>query len=123
MGRFVVGRARELPPGLSRSVRVGGRRIGLFNDAGNLYAVDEPCPHMGADLSNGELRDGTLTCAWHGWCFDIRTGRGITRKWAQLKVHRLFREGDDLVLEVQEAGAPHPDPEAAPLDSPGDPER
>jgi nitrite reductase/ring-hydroxylating ferredoxin subunit len=57
---------------------------------------------MGADLSNGELRDGTLTCAWHGWCFDVASGRGLTKAWARLKTHLLLREGEDLVLEIRE---------------------
>ena len=100
MGRFVVGRVRDLPPGLSRSVRVGGRRIALFNERGELYAVDEACPHMRADLSNGDLRDGTLTCAWHGWRFDIRTGDGLTRSWARIRTHKLYREGDNLIVEI-----------------------
>ena len=109
MSRFVVARARDLPPGLARSVRVGGRRIALFNEAGNLFAVDEPCPHMRADLSNGDLKDGVLTCAWHGWRFDIRSGRGLTRSWARLKTHRLHREGDELILEIEDPPRESPD--------------
>jgi len=118
VSRFVVGKAKDLPPGLSRSVRVDGRRVALFNDGGRLHAVDESCPHMGADLSNGDLRKGTLSCAWHGWRFDIASGEGLTKKWARLKTHRLFRDGEDLVLEIQEpppgpsgtaAGEPEPD--------------
>jgi nitrite reductase (NADH) small subunit len=110
VGRIVVGKLRELPPGHSRSVRVAGRRVALFNQGGRLYAVDEACPHMGADLSNGDLREGTLTCAWHGWRFEIESGRGLTKEWARLKTHRLFQEGEDLVLELLEpaegTGAP-----------------
>jgi nitrite reductase/ring-hydroxylating ferredoxin subunit len=105
MGRFVVGKVRDLPPGMSRSVRVQGRRVALFNEGGRLHAVDEACPHMGADLSNGRLVDGTLTCAWHGWRFRIESGEGLTRSWARLKTHRLFREGDDLILELRESSA------------------
>jgi len=112
--RFVVGRVRDLPAGLSRSVWAGGRRVALFNEKGRLYAIDEACPHMRADLSNGDLRDGTLTCAWHGWRFDIRSGAGLTRSWARLRTHRLYREGDELILEL--AGPPE-----APCDTANDP--
>ena len=77
------------------------RRVALFNEGGRLFAVDEACPHMGADLSNGELKEGVLTCAWHGWRFQIESGRGLTKGWALLKTHRLLREGQDLVLEIQ----------------------
>jgi nitrite reductase (NADH) small subunit/3-phenylpropionate/trans-cinnamate dioxygenase ferredoxin subunit len=104
----VVGRVKDLPSGLSRSVWAGGRRIALFNEDGRLHAVDESCPHMGADLSNGDLQDGTLTCAWHGWRFDIGSGDGLTRKWARLRTHRLFRDGEDLMLEVLEPPAEAP---------------
>lgn len=85
---------------------MGGRRVALFNEGGSLFAVDEACPHMGADLSNGDLRAGILTCAWHHWCFDIRTGQGLTRTWARLKTHHLFREGEDLILEIRETPPP-----------------
>jgi nitrite reductase/ring-hydroxylating ferredoxin subunit len=60
---------------------------------------------MGADLSNGELREGTLTCAWHGWRFEIAGGKGLTKPWARLKTHLLLREGEDLVLEIREPSA------------------
>ena len=104
--RFIVGKARELPPGLSRSLWVGGRRVALFNRDGELFAADAACPHMGADLGNGSVSGDTLTCAWHHWQFHLRTGDGLTRPWARLKLHRLVREGDDLVLELCEAPAP-----------------
>jgi nitrite reductase (NADH) small subunit/3-phenylpropionate/trans-cinnamate dioxygenase ferredoxin subunit len=102
----VVGKARELPPGLSRSLWVAGRRIALFNQNGELFAADAACPHMGADLGNGSVSGDTLTCAWHQWRFHLRTGEGLTRPWARLKLHRLVREGDDLVLELCDAPPP-----------------
>ena len=105
----MVGKLRDLPPGRSRSVRAGNRRVALFNESGALYAVDEPCPHMRADLSNGSLSGGVLTCAWHEWRFDIRTGEGLTRRWARLRTHRLFRDGEDLVLEIEDPPPPPPE--------------
>ena len=102
MSRHVVGKVRELPPGLSKSLWAGGRRVALFNRAGEFFATDAACPHMGADLGNGTVSGDTLTCAWHHWQFNLRTGEGLTRGWACLKRHRLIKEGDDLVLEISE---------------------
>ena len=101
----MVGKARELPPGLSRSLWIGGRRVALFNRAGELFAMDAACPHMGADLGNGTVSGNTLTCAWHEWQFDLKTGDGLTRAWARLKLHRLICEGEDLVLEITDPSA------------------
>src|SRR4051812_26687658 len=39
-------------------------------DDGRLLAADVACPHKGARLSNGTIRDGQLTCPYHGWRFD-----------------------------------------------------
>jgi nitrite reductase/ring-hydroxylating ferredoxin subunit len=103
LSRHVVGKSRELPPGLSRSLWAGGRRVALFNCAGELLAMDAACPHMGADLGNGTVSGDTLTCSWHHWQFNLRTGEGLTRGWACLKLHRLSTEGEDLVLEISEA--------------------
>jgi nitrite reductase/ring-hydroxylating ferredoxin subunit len=103
LSRHVVGKIRELPPGLSKSLWAGGRRVALFNRAGELFATDASCPHMGADLGNGTVSGDTLTCAWHHWQFNLRTGEGLTRGWARLKCHRLLREGEDLILEIEDA--------------------
>jgi nitrite reductase/ring-hydroxylating ferredoxin subunit len=114
LSRHVVGKARELPPGLSRSLWAGGRRVALFNLAGEFFATDAACPHMGADLGNGSLVGDTLICAWHHWQFNLRTGKGLTRGWACLKRHRLTKEGEDLILEILESPAT-----AAPAESDG----
>jgi len=41
---------------------------------GKFYAFGSKCPHRGADLRKGVLVDGMIRCAWHGSCYDIRTG-------------------------------------------------
>ena len=114
LSRHVVGKARELPPGLSRSLWAGGRRVALFNRAGKLFAMDAACPHMGADLGNGSVSGSTLTCAWHHWQFDMASGKGLTRSWACLKLHRLTQEGEDLILDIEDPPTEDESPEAEP---------
>lgn len=88
-----VARASEIPPGERRIVEVEGRSIGVFNVAGRFYALRNTCPHQGAPLCRGSLggtaapsrpgeyvweREGEiLTCPWHGWEFDVTTGRSV----------------------------------------------
>ncbi|GEM_PF-138731 len=63
-------------------IRVGGarsfawrdKRIALFRTDGAVFACDNRCPHQGYALVRGDVRDGQLTCAWHNWKFDLRTG-------------------------------------------------
>jgi 3-phenylpropionate/trans-cinnamate dioxygenase ferredoxin subunit len=89
--RHVVARADEVLPGTSKIVTVDGREIGVFNVAGEFYALANRCPHQGGPMCLGKigglvLSDGPGTyrvvrpgefirCPWHGWEFDIRTGQ------------------------------------------------
>lgn len=89
--RYVVARADEVAPGTSKFVSVAGREIALFNVKGEFFAIANRCPHEGASLCRGQVvglavsdragdyrltREGEMVrCPWHGWEFDIRTGR------------------------------------------------
>jgi 3-phenylpropionate/trans-cinnamate dioxygenase ferredoxin subunit len=91
--RHVVARLRELPVGSRRVVEVHGRSIGVFNIGGEFFALRNSCPHQAAPLCLGRImgttfaekpfelsygREGEIIkCPWHGWEFDIKTGRSV----------------------------------------------
>jgi len=91
MPRHVVARAADLPPGSRKLVEIGERAILVLNVEGELFALSDRCPHKGGSLSHGKLtgavtspepgryaysrRGEILRCPWHGWEFDVRTGR------------------------------------------------
>ncbi|WP_437612203.1 Rieske (2Fe-2S) protein [Sorangium sp. So ce834] len=51
-----------------------GRRFACVLRGGEVHALDDRCPHQGYPLSEGALRGGVLTCAWHNWKFDVASG-------------------------------------------------
>src|SRR5437660_3368314 len=57
-----------------KTLHAGGNVIALFNFDGNIYAVDNRCPHMGFPLDRGSVHDGILTCHWHHARFDLASG-------------------------------------------------
>jgi nitrite reductase/ring-hydroxylating ferredoxin subunit len=91
MSKHVVAPARDLPPGSRKLVEVEGRAIVIFNIGGEFFALLNRCPHQGGNLCEGKLiglvessepgiyrysREGEiLRCPWHGWEFDVRTGK------------------------------------------------
>lgn len=91
MGKHVVAEVSEIPVGGRKTVEVAGRSIGVFNVAGEFFALRNSCPHQGGPLCTGTIsgfvssigpgdyqlsRQGEmLRCPWHGWEFDIRTGQ------------------------------------------------
>jgi nitrite reductase/ring-hydroxylating ferredoxin subunit len=51
-----------------------GHTLGVFYHGGQVYAVDNRCPHMGFPLDRGTVKDGILTCHWHHARFDLASG-------------------------------------------------
>ena len=91
MTRHIVARTSDIPPGGNIVVSVGGRDIVVFHANGEFFALLNRCPHEGAPLEKAACvarltspepgvyqrsRAGEmLRCPWHGWEFDIETGK------------------------------------------------
>ncbi len=91
MTRHVVCPVADIPPGGRMLAEIGSRSIVIFNLGGEMFGLLNRCPHQGGALGHGTTsglveagapgeyrytRPGEiLRCPWHGWEFDIRTGR------------------------------------------------
>jgi 3-phenylpropionate/trans-cinnamate dioxygenase ferredoxin component len=75
-----VCRADELRPGDSRIVELDGRKVGVFNAGGELYAIEDRCSHDDGPLAEGpfDRERKTVECPRHGSLFDLTTGRPKT---------------------------------------------
>ena len=69
----------------------------VFRVQGRLYALRDACPHMGAPLSEGKLTGGRVVCGWHGWSFDLTTGR-TERGRGCARVHVVERRGERVYV-------------------------
>jgi nitrite reductase/ring-hydroxylating ferredoxin subunit len=114
--RYLVCAADALTPG-RRIVRdFDGLSIGVFNVKGRFYALHNRCPHRGGALCRGPVtgtavydpdfrfvygRDGeVLRCAWHGWEFDIATGRSLVDERIRAKTFRAEVEDGNVYVVV-----------------------
>jgi 3-phenylpropionate/trans-cinnamate dioxygenase ferredoxin component len=71
--------AAELRDGELLPVEIDGRPVVLVRHRGTFYAVQNNCSHKDFPLSEAgfDPRDEVLVCAWHGGCFDLRTGEAV----------------------------------------------
>src|ERR1700741_5681068 len=67
----------EVPPGTVRELQVEGKAIAMANVEGKVYAINSTCLHRGGPLGQGLLEGKVLTCPWHGWRFDVTSGRAM----------------------------------------------
>lgn len=100
-----------------RMVNVGGRTVGVISVGEDFFAISDRCPHMGASMCTGSV-NGTLLpsaphehvygldqrvirCPWHGWEFDLESGRSLLepRRFG-LKTYRVTQDDGDVVLHT-----------------------
>ena len=95
-----VCRVEDLVEGEGKTVTVVGKLIAVFRDRGNLFAIDDLCPHMGASLSGGYVENGTVTCPWHAWRFRLADGTWADYKKLKIGCYAVLVVGDEIQVQV-----------------------
>lgn|SRR5262245_57219563 len=96
-----IGPVDDFPMKQMRIIDVGTRQIGIVRWGDRIFAVDNLCMHQGGPVCRGVLsprltasRPGeltldetapTLACPWHGWEFDLGTGRALLDERLRLR--------------------------------------
>jgi len=99
--RMVIGRRALIERCLPVIVNARGGSYRLVEIDGEIVAFSVTCPHRGGPLSVCEPRDGIVECPWHGYRFDLRTGRSIDGRELRLATAPVVRhdaETDELAL-------------------------
>jgi nitrite reductase/ring-hydroxylating ferredoxin subunit len=101
MSKFVrMATLSELPVGGTKEVEFEGRVYALFNVEGEISVIDGICPHQGGPLVDGSLEGTTVTCPWHGWQFDVRSGRSPLGPKIKQAVFEVRIDGEDVLVAV-----------------------
>jgi nitrite reductase (NADH) small subunit len=101
MPEFVtVARVDDVPPGTVRAVSAGDRDIALVRVGDEFYALRSQCLHLKGPLGEGELEDWYLACPWHGWRYDVRTGRNDFDLAIQAETYEVRVEDGDVKVAI-----------------------
>ena len=90
----------ELKPGSAKVIEAGGKTIALCHAEGKFYALDNTCLHRGGPVGEGFIDGELITCPWHGWQYDVKTGQSTMNPGAKLACYETRIEGDDILVEV-----------------------
>jgi nitrite reductase/ring-hydroxylating ferredoxin subunit len=112
--KWAVAKVSEIGPGERKIVEVEGRSIGVFHLQGTFVAVLNVCPHQWGPVCRGRLggttlpsppgefrwgREGEiLACPWHGWEFDLLTGRALADRRRHLRLFPVAVEEDTVFI-------------------------
>jgi nitrite reductase (NADH) small subunit len=110
----------EIAPGERRLVDVDGEPVGIFNVGGTYFALVNRCVHQGGPVCNGKIMPklsavvlpsgevkevlspevDTIACPWHGWEYDLRSGRCLANPRLGIRAYQVVSEGDDLFVDT-----------------------
>ena len=96
-----VASVTDIPVGTSKQVDVDGKPIAIFNCDGTFYAVDNTCKHRGGPLSEGSVTANVVTCPWHGWEYDIRSGECKMDPSMTISTYEVKIDGDDILVSAR----------------------
>lgn len=86
MSRHYVCSLEEVLPDKANLFHLSNdRSIVLFSTSSGIIAVENRCPHAGGTLDNGIVKGDHLTCVWHGWQFDLSSGKCLNQGGATLR--------------------------------------
>ena len=93
----------DCPPGERLERVAAGRIVAIYNVEGEFYALDGVCPHQGGPLGKGTLTGCIVTCPWHGWQFDVRSGQHQTSASVVQPGFPVRIENGFVLVEINEA--------------------
>lgn len=95
---------------------ISGRQIAVFNVEGEYHALLNFCPHQGGPVCEGVVAGnfgvdeagqlvyendlGTVACPWHGWQFEIDTGRHVAKSNYKIPTYDVVVEDGDIYIET-----------------------
>ena len=95
----------ELPKDSVIEVEHEGDLYALCNAGGEIRAMSGVCPHEGGPLGQGALLNGILTCPWHAWEFDSRSGACLIDDMMRVPTYRVRVEESGVLVDLPESNA------------------
>lgn len=94
-------RKDEIPDGTIREFQVEGTTLALANVGGKFYAINNTCLHRGGPLAEGQMNGGVVTCPWHGWQYDVTSGKLTMNPAVGVVCYPVEVRGDDIFVDTQ----------------------
>lgn len=91
-------RQEEIAPGQIREFDVSGKAVANVN--GNLFAINSVCLHHGGPLGEGDLQGSLVSCPWHGWQYDVTTGKLTQQPDTGVECYPVELRGSEIFVDL-----------------------
>ena len=90
----------EVPVGTIHEFQIEGKAVALANVEGKFYAISDVCVHRGGPLGQGELHGKVVTCPWHGWQYDVSSGKVVQNPTMGVACYATEVRGDEVFVDI-----------------------
>jgi nitrite reductase/ring-hydroxylating ferredoxin subunit len=90
---------KAVAEGAAKLIRVKSEEVAVFKNAGELYAIQNNCPHEGGQLCKGWIEEGEAVCPLHGHKFNLKTGACSTDQKLKARTFKLVARGGQFTVE------------------------
>lgn len=96
-----IAETTDIPVGHGILVEREGRTLAVFNAGdGRFHATTPTCPHEEGPLAEGWLEGEAVVCPWHGFDFDLWTGRCLVDAALAITVYPVRVVGTDIEVDL-----------------------
>jgi len=95
-----VAKISEVPNFGKKVVSIAGREILLVNVKGNIYAVENECPHQGSPMNAAIVKEGYISCPRHGYRFSLADGSCAEHPECILATFPVQLNGDEISIDL-----------------------
>jgi nitrite reductase (NADH) small subunit len=90
----------EIAPGTIKDFQVEGKPVAVANVDGKFFAISNTCLHRGGPLGQGPLEGKIVTCPWHGWEYDVMTGKINQNPAVGVDCYPVEIRGEEIFVNV-----------------------
>ena len=84
-----AGTLADIPDAGLKAMEIIGEKVLLSRRGAIVTCFQNACAHLGMTIDDGEISDGIITCAHHGFQYDLGTGECLTAPEVQLQPHAV----------------------------------
>jgi nitrite reductase (NADH) small subunit len=101
MGEWVgILKSGEIEEGRGQVVESHGKCLAVFKVNGCFHVIDNTCVHRGGPLGEGDLEGEVVSCPWHGWEYNVKTGQCLNNPAGHVKTYPSRVEGEEVQVEL-----------------------
>ncbi|WP_411034245.1 nitrite reductase small subunit NirD [Shinella sp. BYT-45] len=99
---IAIGSIADIPLRGARCVKTPQGRIAVFRTAeGEVFAIEDRCPHRGGPLSQGIVHGRAVTCPLHNWVISLESGKALGADEGAVRTVALRNEDGALFIALE----------------------